>query len=122
MSQIEFSNVWKEYGRQVVLENINLTVGEGEFCTIVGASGCGKTTFLRMLLGQECPSRGAIRLDGDELQRLTREAIVVSVGPATSKSIRSHGMTVGLESKKHTTRSIVDDLLTHHRGIPPTGS
>ncbi len=57
-------------------------------------------------------------LDGDELQRLTRGAIVVSVGPATSKSIRSHGMTVGLESKKHTTRSIVDDLLAHHRGVP----
>ena len=68
MSQLEFSNVWKEYGRHVVLENLSLTVEEGEFCTIVGASGCGKTTFLRMLLGEEYPSRGQIRLDGQPLR------------------------------------------------------
>ncbi len=68
MSQLEFRNVWKEYGQHVVLENINLMVEEGEFCTIVGASGCGKTTFLRMLLGEESPSRGQIILDGQPLR------------------------------------------------------
>ena len=67
MSQLEFSNVWKEYGDQVVLERLNLSVEEGEFCSIVGASGCGKTTFLRMLLGEEGPSRGSIELDGKPL-------------------------------------------------------
>src|ERR1044071_1490119 len=64
MSFIEINNVWKEYGSNVVLERLNLTVEEGEFCTIVGASGCGKTTFLRMLLGEEAPSRGAVLLNG----------------------------------------------------------
>ncbi len=68
MSRIEFRNVWKEYGDQVVLERLNLRVREGEFCTIVGASGCGKTTFLRMLLGQEAPTRGRILLDGAPLR------------------------------------------------------
>ena len=68
MSRIEFNNVWKEYGRQVVLENLSLAVNTGEFCTIVGASGCGKTTFLRMLLGEERPSRGEILLDGNPLR------------------------------------------------------
>lgn len=67
MSAIVFSNVWKEYGDQVVLERLNLSVQSGEFCTIVGASGCGKTTFLRMLLGEETPSRGSIELDGQPL-------------------------------------------------------
>jgi NitT/TauT family transport system ATP-binding protein len=67
MSRIELKNVWKEYGDQVVLERLNLTVQPGEFCTIVGASGCGKTTFLRMLLGQEAPSRGRILMDGRPL-------------------------------------------------------
>jgi uroporphyrinogen III methyltransferase/synthase len=57
----------------------------------------------------------AANLDGDELERLAAGAVVVSVGPFTSHSIRSHGMTVGLESSKHTTQSIVDELLTHHR-------
>ncbi|MBA1275390.1 ABC transporter ATP-binding protein [Stutzerimonas azotifigens] len=63
-SFIEVDNVWQEYGDQVVLERLQLTVQEGEFCTLVGASGCGKSTFLRLLLGQERPSRGQILLDG----------------------------------------------------------
>jgi len=45
MSYIDINNVWKEYHGNVVLERLNLKVEEGEFCTIVGASGCGKTTF-----------------------------------------------------------------------------
>jgi len=56
MSYIDINNVWKEYDGNVVLERLNLKVEEGEFCTIVGASGCGKTSFLRMLLGEEGPS------------------------------------------------------------------
>ena len=50
---IEVRNVWKEYGEQVVLERLNLSIAQGEFCSMVGASGCGKSTFLRLLLGQE---------------------------------------------------------------------
>ncbi len=61
---IQANNVWQEYGDQVVLERLNLSVNEGEFCTLVGASGCGKSTFLRLLLGQERASRGEILLDG----------------------------------------------------------
>lgn len=67
MSFIQVENVWQEYGEQVVLERLNLSVAEGEFCTLVGASGCGKSTFLRLLLGQERPSRGRILLDGAPL-------------------------------------------------------
>jgi NitT/TauT family transport system ATP-binding protein len=64
---IEVKNVWQTYGDQVVLERLNLTVKEGEFCTLVGASGCGKSTFLRLLLGQEQPSKGSILLAGQPL-------------------------------------------------------
>lgn len=67
MSYLEFNNVWKYYGDQVVLENINLKVKKGEFVTLVGASGCGKSTFLRMLLGQETPSSGSIFHEGRAL-------------------------------------------------------
>lgn len=59
--------LWKEYDGQVVLENINLEVRDREFVTIVGASGCGKTTFLRMLLGEERPTRGTFDIDGTPL-------------------------------------------------------
>jgi NitT/TauT family transport system ATP-binding protein len=64
---LEVKQVWKEYGGSIVLEKLNLTVKEGEFCTIVGTSGCGKTTFLRMLLGEEGPTRGSLLLDGKPL-------------------------------------------------------
>jgi NitT/TauT family transport system ATP-binding protein len=67
MPAITVRHLWKEYAGQVVLENINLEVDPHEFVTIVGASGCGKTTFLRMLLGEERPSRGAFLIDGEPL-------------------------------------------------------
>jgi len=67
MEAIEFKHLWKEYGDNVVLEDINLTVKKGEFVTLVGASGCGKTTFLKMLLGIENVSRGKLLLDGKPL-------------------------------------------------------
>lgn len=63
MSALHIRNLWKEYGDQVILERVNLEVRGPEFCTIVGASGCGKSTFLRMLLGQETASRGTLLLD-----------------------------------------------------------
>ncbi|MDX1561131.1 MAG: ATP-binding cassette domain-containing protein, partial [Marinobacter sp.] len=65
MSFITVKNLWKEYGDQVILENLNLNVKQGEFCTLVGASGCGKSTFLKMLLGQETQTRGELLLEGE---------------------------------------------------------
>src|SRR5262249_45395243 len=47
MPRVSVKGLWKSYGDTVVLENLNLEVAEREFVTIVGASGCGKTTFLR---------------------------------------------------------------------------
>lgn len=67
MRAIEIKGVWQQYADQVVLENLNLSVDSGEFITMVGASGCGKSTFLRLLLGQEAPSRGELLLDGKPL-------------------------------------------------------
>jgi len=67
MSFIQVRNVWQQYGDQTVLENLRLDIDQGEFCALVGASGCGKSTFLRMLLGQERPHRGQILLDDKPL-------------------------------------------------------
>jgi NitT/TauT family transport system ATP-binding protein len=67
MSFIQVKNVWQQYGDHVVLEDLNLNIAEGEFCTMVGTSGCGKSTFLRLLLGQEKASKGEILLDGKPL-------------------------------------------------------
>ncbi len=64
MTQVTVKHLWKEYAGQVVLENVNLQIKDHEFVTIVGASGCGKTTFLKMLLGVETPTRGEFLIDG----------------------------------------------------------
>jgi NitT/TauT family transport system ATP-binding protein len=64
MPRVSVKGLWKLYGETVVLENLNLEVAGHEFVTLVGASGCGKTTFLRMLLGMEQPSRGRLLIDG----------------------------------------------------------
>jgi len=68
-TKISVRNLTKSYGGTIVLERVNIDVPAGAFCTIVGASGCGKSTFLRMLLSQEHPSGGEILLDGEVLPR-----------------------------------------------------
>ena len=66
MSFVTVDNVFQDYGPRPILERVNVTVDEGEFISIVGASGCGKSTFLRLLLAQEQPTRGTIRVAGAE--------------------------------------------------------
>jgi len=63
-AMIAIDNLWMAFGERQVLERLQTTVAEREFVTLVGASGCGKSTFLKLLLGTERPTRGAIRLDG----------------------------------------------------------
>ena len=64
MSFVTAENIFQSYGNRPILERVNVTVDEGEFISIVGASGCGKSTFLRLLLAQERPTRGEIRVAG----------------------------------------------------------
>ncbi len=64
MSFVTVENIFQSYGPRPILERVNTTIDEGEFISIVGASGCGKSTFLRLLLAQERPTRGEIRIDG----------------------------------------------------------
>jgi NitT/TauT family transport system ATP-binding protein len=67
MVEIVFDKVWKEYGDAIILENVSLTLKDHEFLSIVGPSGVGKTTLLRLLLSQEVPTRGQILLDGQPI-------------------------------------------------------
>jgi NitT/TauT family transport system ATP-binding protein len=66
MSFVTAENIFLSYGNRPILERVNISVDEGEFISIVGASGCGKSTFLRLLLAQERPTRGEIRVAGAE--------------------------------------------------------
>lgn len=65
---IRLEEVVKNFDDQKVVKNINLDVYEGEFLTLLGSSGCGKTTTLRMIAGFEEPTSGDIYLDGDNME------------------------------------------------------
>jgi NitT/TauT family transport system ATP-binding protein len=68
MTALSFQDVWVEYGDAVILERLSLDVTEGAFVSVVGPSGVGKSTLLRLILGQEAPTRGRILLDGQPLR------------------------------------------------------
>ena len=57
----------KTYGDVVAVDNVDLTVGDGEFFTLLGPSGSGKTTTLRMIAGFEQPDAGRITLGGEDI-------------------------------------------------------
>jgi len=61
---LELRGVGKRFGAQVALAPCDLALAQGEFCSIVGESGCGKTTLLRLAAGLEAPSSGTILFDG----------------------------------------------------------
>ncbi len=64
---VELEGVNKEYGNNHVVKDLNLNVEEGEFLTLLGSSGCGKTTTLRMIAGFEEPSSGSILVQGESI-------------------------------------------------------
>jgi multiple sugar transport system ATP-binding protein len=64
MPEIVLKNITKRFGQAGAVENLNLTIGDGDFITLLGPSGCGKTTTLRMIAGLETPTEGQIYIDG----------------------------------------------------------
>lgn len=62
MASVTLKNVAKRFGHFTALEELNLSIGDGEFLVLLGPSGCGKTTTMRMVAGLEHPSGGEIRI------------------------------------------------------------
>jgi iron(III) transport system ATP-binding protein len=62
---LELDGVTKGFGETVAVDDVTMTVSEGELLTLLGPSGCGKTTTLRLLAGLERPDEGVIRLNGE---------------------------------------------------------
>lgn len=63
--------------RVIALRNVDLTFYEGEICSIFGASGSGKSTFLNLLAGMEKPNRGSILIDGTDITKLSEDEMAV---------------------------------------------
>lgn len=74
---IVIDSLFKTFGAVTALEDINLQIEGGEFVTVLGASGCGKTTLLHLLAGLTVPSSGAIYIDGEQKARPGADRVVV---------------------------------------------
>ncbi len=78
---LELSNVDSYYGNSRALQDVSLVVGEGEFVSVLGRNGVGKTTLLRTIIGLMDRSTGNIKLDGVEIGgRQTHERAVAGIG------------------------------------------
>ncbi len=67
MAQIELRGILKKFGAHTALRDLNLTIEDGEFFVLLGQTGAGKTTTLRLIAGLEQPSEGKIFIDGTDV-------------------------------------------------------
>lgn len=72
-AEIGASGIGKTFGQFVALDNVSMTIGRGEFLTLLGPSGSGKTTFLMLLAGFEAPTSGRLTLDGADMTEMPAE-------------------------------------------------
>lgn len=82
---IELSNVYFRYKENMpwVVDGMNLKIRSGEYIAIVGPTGCGKSTLMRLLLGFEAPERGAIYYDGKDMSKLDLRSLRRRIGAVT---------------------------------------
>jgi nitrate/sulfonate/bicarbonate ABC transporter len=77
---IRFDHVSKSYGENLVLADFNLSIDKGEFVTVIGSSGSGKTTMLKMINGLLAPTLGTIYIDGKDIARENQTLLRRNIG------------------------------------------
>ena len=92
--EIEFKDIKKSYGEKVVMEHFSLQVEKGEFVTIIGSSGCGKTTALKMVNGLIWPDAGDILIHGENIRDKDQTRLRRNIGYAIQGSVLFPHMTV----------------------------
>lgn len=91
---IEFRQIKKVYGEKTVIEDFDLTVERGEFVTVIGSSGCGKTTVLKMVNGLVEPDGGKIFVEGQDISEMDMISLRRNIGYAIQGSVLFPHMTV----------------------------
>lgn len=91
---IEFKHVKKVYGEKVIIDDFNLKITPGEFLTVVGSSGCGKTTILKMINGLIIPDGGQVLVHDQCTQAVDLIELRRGIGYAIQGSVLFPHMTV----------------------------
>lgn len=94
MNAIEYKDISMAYGEKEIIHNLNLTVKQGEFVTIIGSSGCGKTTILKMVNGLISPTSGDILVEGRSTRGMDFTRLRRNIGYAIQGSVLFPHMTV----------------------------
>lgn len=94
MNAIEYQHVSMVFGEKTVIQDFNLAVKEGEFVTIIGSSGCGKTTILKMVNGLVRPTDGVILVNGVRTRETDLTQLRRSIGYAIQGSVLFPHVTV----------------------------
>ncbi|MFC2662529.1 MAG: ATP-binding cassette domain-containing protein, partial [Eubacterium sp.] len=84
---IEFRHVKKCYGDQVVLPDFSLKIKKGEFVTMIGSSGSGKTTALKMVNGLNLPTEGEVLVNGKSIKNMDLIMLRRNIGYAIQGSV-----------------------------------
>ena len=80
MEIIHLEHVSKSFGEQKVLDDISLDIREGEILTVIGRSGCGKTTLLRLINGLQKPDTGRVCVEGEDVAKTDLIALRRKIG------------------------------------------
>lgn len=91
---IEFKNIKKAYDEKIIIENLNLQIEDGEFLTIIGSSGCGKTTLLKMVNGLIQPTSGSVLINNENIAQKDQTQLRRSIGYAIQGSVLFPHMSV----------------------------
>ncbi len=85
---IRFEQVTKAYGDQVILKAFDLKIrkGKGEFLTVIGSSGSGKTTMLKLINGLSAPTQGKIYIDGKDISQENQTLLRRNIGYVIQES------------------------------------
>ena len=84
---VEFRNIKKAYGENVVIKDLNLQIEQGEFVSIVGSSGCGKTTTLKMVNGLIEPTCGSVLVNNEDIKTKNLIELRRGIGYAIQGSV-----------------------------------
>ena len=94
VSAVEFRHVRMDYGERTVIHDLTLSIAKGEFVTIIGSSGCGKTTLLKMVNALVTPVSGEVFIDGKNIREFDLITLRRNIGYAIQGSVLFPHMTV----------------------------